>query len=633
MCGIAGEIRFDGRPVETEPLVAMRDAMHHRGPDDGGLFTDAGVGLAHRRLSIIDLSPAGHQPMSNEDRRLWVVFNGEIYNFESLRDDLLSKGHVFRSNSDTEVILHAYEEWGTDCLERFRGMWAFALWDRVEGELFCARDRIGIKPFYYYQDDSHFLFASEIKALLTRPEVPRAENRRSLYRLLKFGLLDTDESTCFAGIRQLLPAHWMKVRDGRIRVRKYWEPPVVESADLQGKEAVCASRFRELLTDSVRFHLRSDVPVGACLSGGLDSSALVALAAPMLESPLRTCSVIYPGTMENEQEYVEAVLARTENLEPYVAHPTGSDLFSVLQRAVWHFDEPIWSPSVYSWWNVMQLVRDCDLKVVINGQGGDELLAGYPIYYPTYLRQLLRTARLSGFRRELDRYCAVMGIRQRTALRYLATPYWPSRLRRWFNSVGLADSYDEAYLRDDFCRDGERGSPRERTRRFRRYSNLREHLLDEFQASRLPMLLHAEDRFSMAFSIESRVPFLDHRLVEFCFRVPAEQKLQNGTTKLLLRRGLADVLPRKVLDRSDKKGYATPVVSWLREQLVEPAADILHSRSFAARGIFQADLVRKRFARFRRGEIEMPELTRCLSVELWLRAFIDRLPEFPSVQK
>jgi asparagine synthase (glutamine-hydrolysing) len=430
-----------------------------------------------------------------------------------------------------------------------------------------------------------------------------------------------------------LPAHWMKVRDGQVRVHKYWEPPLVDSPDLQRNEEACASRFRELLNESVRFHLRSDVPVGACLSGGLDSSALVVLAAPMLKSPLRTCSVTYPGTPENEQEFVDAVLERTKNLEPHVAHPAGSDLFSVLQKAVWHFDEPIWGPSVYSWWNVMQLVRDCDLKVVINGQGGDELLAGYPIYFSTYLRQLLFTARLTGFRRELGRYCEVMGVRRRTALRYLATPYWPSRLRRWLNSIGLADSYDEAYLSPDFCRDGEREASGERTRQFRRYSNLRKHLLDEFQAARLPMLLHAEDRFSMAFSIESRVPFLDHRLVEFCFRVPEEQKLRNGTTKLLLRRALADVLPQKVLDRSDKKGYATPAAAWLREQLVEPAADILHSRSFAARGIFQADLVQKRFARFRRGEIEMPELTRCLSVELWMRAFIDGPLERPSVKR
>jgi asparagine synthase (glutamine-hydrolysing) len=620
MCGIAGIVRFDGAPVSVDSIGVLTDLIAHRGPDDAGVHVDGHVGLGHRRLSIVDLSPAGHQPMPSGDRSLWIVFNGEIYNHAALRTELAGFGHAFRSTTDTEVILAAYRQWGEDCVQRFEGMWAFAIWEPARQRLFCSRDRLGIKPFYYALTRAGFAFGSEIKAVLGSGLVAARPNPEALRMQLLHRTRTSNASTCFDGVLQLPPAHNAVLADGRWHCTRYWNAEDARIArDHHPRDH--AALFREKIASAVHSHLRSDVPVGACLSGGLDSGTLVALAARETPGALRTFSVTYPGTPYDESRYIHALRAHVPNLAGTDTSPDGHDLVAVLERSTWHYEEPVWGGSVYSWWQVMQSVHAGGIKVVLNGQGADELLAGYPRYYPSYLRQLLRSGRWGRMGRNFHGFRQQQGDLSRSGLwRELAAPFWPDSLRRAARVAGRGTGFDDSFLSPDLRA---LSSPVAEALARRAFSSLDRHLLTDLTTTRLPELLQAEDRFSMAFSIESRVPFLDRALVEYCIGLPDNQKIDNGVTKVVLRKAMRGVLPDATIDRRDKQGYPTPANDWLRSYGVEYAGDVIGSRRFRERGVFDAEVAAKAFTRWRSGTGSLAGLWNWLSTEAWFRQYID----------
>lgn len=620
VCGIAGIVRLDGARVSPDTIGVLTDLIAHRGPDDAGVHVDGHVGLGHRRLSIVDLSPAGHQPMANGDGSLWIVFNGEIYNHEALRTELIGLGHGFRSTTDTEVILAAYRQWGEACVHRFEGMWAFAIWEPARQRLFCSRDRLGIKPFYYALTPAGFAFASEIKSVLASGLIPIRANPEALRLQLVYRARASNETTCFEGVLQLPPAHNAVLADGRLLRSRYWNAEDALARRHAGTQDYAAG-FRDHIEQAVRSHLRSDVPVGACLSGGLDSGTLVALAARRMDAPLRTFSVTYPGTVHDESRYIHALRGQVGNLDGTETSPDGRDLIDVLERSTWHYEEPVWGGSVYSWWQVMKSVHAGGIKVVLNGQGADELLAGYPRYYPTYLRQLLLQGRLPTLARNFEGFRAQQGDLSRMGLwRELATPFWPDWLRRAARVAGRGNAFDDRFLSPQLRA---LSSPAAEALARRAFSNLDTHLLTDLTTTRLPELLQAEDRFSMAFSIESRVPFLDRAFVEYGIALPAGQKIDDGVTKVVLRQAMRGVVPDATLDRRDKQGYPTPANDWLRQYGIEYAGDLIGSQRFRERDVFDAAAATAAFDRWRSGKGSLGGLWTWLSTENWFRQYLD----------
>ena len=594
MCGIAGVWEPEGR-ADLGRLHLMSGLLRHRGPDGegvvllgpagealclGGLDTPrevfasglpyapgarrlpgaAGrdarftVGLLHRRLSIVDLSPSGHQPMCDPAGQLWITYNGEIYNFVELRHELEALGHVFRSTSDTEVILAAYRRWGRDCLARFNGMFAFALWDGARHELFCARDRFGVKPFYYQWDGRRFAFASEPEALvLTQPwrVVPRLEAIRDLVAL---DWVDHEARTFFEGLVSLPAAHRLVVKQGGLVVERWWSLAAGRTSAPADERA---QAFAGLFTDAVRLRLRADVEVGSCLSGGLDSSAVVTTASRLTSRPLRAFTCAYDeGPEFDERAWVRAT-AETSGARSDVVVPDGSDFWQTFERLAVRQSEPTAGPGLYSQWKVMELAHAHGLKVLLDGQGGDETLAGYFRYLPARLRDLGTRGDAAGFLRLLGPVARRLG--WKTTLGHTFEPWLPAglvgSLRRRFGQG-----------KDRVLAHALRGLPRADLPRPPRGfpSALSRQLAFDTLVRQLPSLLRYEDRNSMAFSIETRLPFLDSRLVEFAFALPDEERLDGVTTKAILRRALADRIPRAVLERRDKMGFETPTDQWLR---------------------------------------------------------------------
>ena len=630
MCGIAGILRFDGRAVDPQTLTAMITCLTHRGPDDAGCVLAGPLGLAFRRLAILDRSPAGHQPMRSPDGALTLVFNGELYNFLDLRAELAARGYPFRSSTDTEVLLAAYATWDLACLPRLRGMWAFALWDARQQRLLCARDRFGIKPFYFHLSPTRFAFASELKALLADPTTPRQPNLPRLADYLVYGYLDHTAETCFAGLAQLPPAHYLLLSPTTPTPtrRRYWQltpqpprplPPAAASAHLQ-----------TLLTASLRRQLQSDVPVGPCLSGGLDSSSLVVLVNQLLQrgavartvtGPQQaTFSACYADPRYDEQRFIAAVVAQT-GVANYRTFPSGAGLLADLAELIWHQEEPCGSSSVYAQWCVMRLARAHGVTVLLDGQGGDELFAGYHTYFGTYFARLLRQGRLLQLRRELAAYERRHGRSGLPLLRAALGSALPPSLRRALRSLvpRQPPAWLGAQLREHHFGWPDPESP---------FRDPFDRQLHEFLvAQNLPALLHYEDRSSMAFSIEARVPFLDEELVEFAFALPGEYLLRDGETKWVLRQALRGLLPEAVRTRQDKLGFATPGGDWLRTSLAPLVEEILAAPTLAQRGFVAPEKLRERWERHKAGLIDDHiVLWRCLHLELWARRFLDQRP-------
>jgi asparagine synthase (glutamine-hydrolysing) len=603
MCGIAGEYCFEGRAPDRDLLDRMSEQIIHRGPDGVGTEIRGCIGLAHRRLAIIDLSNDGLQPMTNEDGMLWLVYNGEIYNYVELREELTGKGHRFHSQSDTEVILHAYEEWDTGCLQRFNGMWAFALWDDRRQQLFCARDRFGIKPFYYTEINGSFLFASEIKALLEHPDAGKIPDDEMLGTYLAWGVQDHSARTMFDGISQLKPAHALIVtKDGSHIPYQYWDVTINDALQSETRDQQNTDRFLDLLRDATRIHLRSDVAVGTCLSGGIDSATLAVLINNLIrdEAPAsvsdrqKTFSVVFTDKRFDESRYIDEIVAVT-GVDSHRTEPAPKQLWDDIDRLVWAQDEPFGSLSIYAQYCVMRLAQK-NVKVVLDGQGADELLAGYLAYQASYIRGLMHSFHAGKALREIAGSLRIHSGFFSSAFGQLLV----RRTRRNLLTVAVPPV-------DRFS------------------GSLPEVLRRELISTNLPALLHYEDRNSMAFSIESRVPYLDVRIVEYLTSLPLDQKIRKGVTKIALRNAVKGIIPESIRCRMDKMGFVTPEEIWMKETLHPFVLDVLSTDSFRARPYWNAEAVVKNYLAFLDGKsVYSPEIWRIVCTELWLRKFFDR---------
>jgi len=616
MCGICGVVRFDPpEAVQERTLRDMRDAMTHRGPDDEGLFIEGNVGFGHRRLSIIDLS-GGHQPMSNADGTLWVTYNGEIYNFPELRALLESRGYAFRTKSDTEVILHAYAEFGERCVDRFRGMFAFALWDQARRQLLLARDRLGIKPLYYAVSDGAFLFASEIKALLQWPRIRREVDPMSLGVYLRLRYVPGPR-TMFRGISKLQPGHILLLRDGKVSEQRYWDVPLdgpIPPADPEGE-------FRARLRESVRLRLISDVPLGVFLSGGIDSTTVVAMMAPMMAEPVETFSVGYPdgGPGSEVTEFAFARMAadrfrthhRELELDPAM-------FWRSLPGIVWHFDEPVADPAAVPLYFLSKYAKQF-VTVVLSGEGADELLAGYSVY-----QKMLALNRL----RRIPGAASAAGLARRAAgrklRRYLDAMRKPLRQRYRGVSALFAEGEPERLLVPDL--QGAAHWDNVGEEHFDRAAGLdplSQMLYFDLKVWLPDDLLVKADKMSMAGSIELRVPFLDHKLTEWAWRLPSQLKLSAGAGKQLLRRSVEGLIPGPILKRS-KLGFPVPIQSWFRGELGRAARRfLLDGNSPCARFFEPRHIDALISAHERGGEDFSGEIYALVVFALWHRLFIE----------
>jgi asparagine synthase (glutamine-hydrolysing) len=631
MCGIAGIVSHDGLARDAKRrAIRMRDVITHRGPDDAGVHADGFAVLAHRRLSIVDLS-TGQQPLCNEDGSVWVSYNGEIYNHADVRRDLEARGHRYRSRSDTETIVHAYEEWGDECVHRFRGMFAFAVWDAPRRRLLLVRDRLGVKPLYWTRIGTQLLFGSEIKAILASDLVRAEANEPALPELLSTRYT-SGTRTLFRGIEKLLPGHRLVFQHGTVNITKYWDVPVGQQ-DSSAAPRKVVTEFRRLLEESVRLRLMSDVPLGMFLSGGIDSSAIAAIMARQIDRPLQTFSVAFKDRAFNELEYARQV-ARSIGADSHEIVIDDRDFFEALPRLVWHEDEPIAHPSSVPLYFVSSLARQ-HVKVVLTGEGSDELLAGYG----KYPRIALNWHAGGIYERMVPR-----AIRQAIANRIVSR--LPDPLHRYARRSFLAmDRSAEAMFLDNFAAVRLADQQRLLSPDFRSMatrvaafaapmayfdapngaSTLLDRLLYADIKTYLVELLMKQDQMSMATSIESRVPFLDHKLVEFAARLPDSWKLRGLTTKRVLREAMQSLLPPSILNRP-KMGFPVPFGRWLRSG--QPWADVvgavLLDRRSRERGIIDSAAVEQLLRDHARGQADGGDrLWSLLNLELWYRTFID----------
>jgi len=626
MCGIAGFVTRTPGASPDSAVARMTDSIRHRGPDASGYYRDPFASLGHRRLSIIDLRD-GHQPMSNEDGTLWVTYNGEIFNHADLRPALEQAGHQYRTRCDTETVLHAYEHYGPDCVTRFRGMFAFAIWDKNNRTLFCARDRLGKKPFYYYWDGRLFAFASEIKALLEHPAISPRFEESLLSEYLNFGYC-SGERTLFSGIRKLMPGHWLRLTPEQLEIRQYWEIPCPtshEKRDDQSWIAECRTRLEE----AVRTRLMSDVPLGMFLSGGVDSSAIAALMKPILKQmssgPVKTFAVGYREQAFSELPYARQVAEKigTEHHEVVIGR---DDFFNALPQLIWHEDEPISWPSSVSLYFVSRLAAE-QVKVVLTGEGSDELFAGYA-RYRTYIlnRRLLRI------------YGAVpRPLRDSLRSGIANSPLLSGNIRRKLQHSVLGRGEDlEALYLDNFYAAFSRAEqqrllavPFDAT-----YDSYLHYWNSRPQAALLPRMLYADqktylvellmkqDQMSMACSIESRVPFLDHQFVEFAATVPDRMKLRGGVGKYILKRAVEDILPRDIVYRK-KMGFPTPLRQWLMDPSADALIAQLHDRDGLLAPYIDFTYLNNLLTRHKSGlEDATDRIWRLLNLQLWGNIFI-----------
>jgi asparagine synthase (glutamine-hydrolysing) len=623
MCGIFG---FAGAP-DRQLLGRMAAALAHRGPDDAGSFERPTVSLGHRRLSIIDRA-GGHEPMPNEDESVWLVFNGEIYNYRELRDELIAAGHTFRTTCDTEVIVHAYEEWGPGCAARFNGMWAYAVADLREGggKLVLCRDHFGIKPLYYARAprSGRLLFASEIKGLLQDPELAAEPDDQMVFEYLLHGFHDHRAETFFRGIYHVPAATWIELPlpAGRgdeagagdevapapgpltapLPGSAFWTPVLTTDGSPD------PGQFRELFRTSVERRLVSEVPVGSCLSGGLDSTTIVTFMSELLgeEAPdaaslrgqLKTFSAVFDGDPIDERKYIEIAVESTGADTTYT-NPTSPEFIDELREFVWHQEEPIVSTGPYAQWCVMRSARE-QVTVLLDGQGGDELLAGYVPYQLVYLRQLRRERRWAELRREAERSRDVLWplAKRRLAQRRKRLP-----ARNLLRPGFLAGVTDPGYGRAQ--------------------ADLKQRLLQDLLTYSLPCLLRYEDRNSMAFSIESRVPYLDQELVDHILSLPDTAIVHGGWSRWILRAAMRD-MPDRIRLRRWKVGFTTPEMRWIKARRAA-FTSLYQSPSFQARPYWNGAAVTKAFRACCRGEVEESMFFwRTANIELWLREFCDR---------
>ena len=626
MCGIAGKLNFDpSNPIDRDRLTAMTTAVAHRGPDADGFYVGAGIGLGHRRLSIIDLA-SGHQPLANEDQTVWVVFNGEIYNFAEIRAELVSGGHRFRTHSDTEVIVHAYEQWGERAIDRFRGMFAFALWDEPKRRLLLVRDRLGVKPLYYSTTAAGVTFGSEIKSILEDPDVPRGWSPEALDAYLALQYIPAPQ-TIFKAVSKLPPGHLLVAERGRVTIRRYWDLEFTGDGD-PSREREYLDRLDALVSESVRLRLVSDVPLGAFLSGGIDSSAVVAAMAETCAGRVVTTSVGFNEHAFNELEYARTV-ARHLGVEQHetIVHPGDSEIVDLLPKLAWHLDEPFADSSAVPTYYVSKAARQ-HVTVALSGDGGDELWAGYARHRversELQARRWLGTTagRLAGRGAEH----LPLGLKGVRSLRHLAlTPADACARKHGYGQfeeggrgalyssdfaarVRHADPFLSLRLAYESCASKD---PLDRAL----YADVKTYLADD--------IMTKVDKMSMAVSLESREPLLDHKLLEFAATVPTSLKLKHGQSKYLLRRLLERRIPKAIVDRP-KHGFEAPIGEWLRGPLAPMVDALLTDGRLRDRGIFNDRGISEVWREHRDGRRDhRHRIWSLVMLELWFRQFVD----------
>jgi asparagine synthase (glutamine-hydrolysing) len=625
MCGIVGICHKNSVTVDPDLLKKMGDSLHHRGPDDEGAFIDGRIGFHHKRLSIIDLA-TGHQPMT--DAGITIAFNGEIYNYIELRQTLAQKGYVFKTHSDTEVILKMYQEHGMDAVSHLNGMFAFLLYDKPRQILVAARDHFGIKPLYFYQDRDRYIFASEIKAILVHPEIRPELNKDSLDEYLTFQFI-LGKNTLFKGIEKILPGHYLTIdlEENRCRSFKYWEPNF--KTDVHHTQDYFVYELQRLLEDTVKIQLRSDVPLGTYLSGGMDSSIVSILASKSIPSGLKTFTGAFREGKEYDETAYAALVADRCNAENHIVYPSGRDFVELLPKLIYHMDEPAAGPGLFPQYMVSRLAAG-KVKVILGGQGGDEIFGGYTRYVIAYLEQALKGAIFEN-NEEGEHIVSLKSIVPNLpSLRQyipMIKDFWKKEVfeemdRRYFHLIDRSEGSLELFS-DDYRRHFERDMI------FHRFQEIFNHpdTLSYFNKmthfdmfGSLPGLLQVEDRVSMAVSLESRVPLLDKRIVNLISTIPASMKFRGGEMKYLLKKAVKNILPPKILERKDKMGFPVPLQIWAKEEAHDFIQDILLSKQCRERGIFNVNktenLIKNERAFGR-------SLWGALCIELWFRQFID----------
>lgn len=595
MCGINGFTWGD-----RELVKKMNLAIAHRGPDGDGIYTDEHISLGNRRLAIIDLSPSAQQPLCNEDHTIWITYNGEIYNFQEIRKDLEEKGHCFITDTDTEVIIHGYEEYGMDILNKAHGMFAFALYDSTESLLYLARDRFGIKPLYYTVLDGTIIFSSEIKGILAH-DLEKKCNDQIIFEYLIHGLIDHTEGTFFSSIYRVMPGTYLRV-DLKTRAvnKKKWY-------SFQNHAVTDVHKIRELFEKSVSYRLVSDVPVGSCLSGGIDSSSIVCAMNRLSQNPqIKTFSAVFPGASIDESEFIEEVV-HTTGVHSYKVHPQHNTLLKDLPDLIRTQEEPFLGTSMYAQYCVMNLAHETGLKVLLDGQGADELFAGYPMYITPFFLELLTTLKWATFLREALCY---MKIQKSLTL-------FAHAISSCLRSIIPTHDVMPSWITPEF---------------YHTYSTPRTYLhdlngklMETLTCSTLPGLLRYEDKNAMRWSVETRLPFLDHEFVEHVLYIPSELKIRGGITKYIFREAMKGALPEMIRRRTDKIGFATPEEAWLQSnEFIECASQVIDAPSFQKRAYWNADKVTKTFQSFKAGNMRSKRTVwKWINLELWLQMFID----------
>ena len=575
MCGITGIFHLNNsKTIDPILLSEMTDSIKHRGPDDHGYWfcntktnnniltreinsisnNSFNLAFGHRRLSILDLSPLGHQPMSNKDGSVWITYNGEVYNYIELKEELISKGYVFNTGTDTEVIISAYEEWGEDCVKKFNGMFAFAIWDQRKQQLFIARDRFGIKPFYYCFWGDALVFSSEIKSMLKIQDLKLSLNKRVIHNYISMYPDIIENQTFFNEIHEVPPAHFGIINsNNNLSFKNYWIlDPQKSIYNISSSEYV--EQFYDLFDSSIKLRLRSDVPVGTCLSGGLDSSTIVCMTSKYVPN-IHTFSACFDEKEIDERPFIQNVIDKT-NAMPNYTFPSVDKLLNDVDSLIWHQDEPFGSASIFAQWCVMELVKKNNVTVLLDGQGADEILAGYTMHFPAILFDYLKQYKISNAFNEYKGLKKNHHLSDKQLLWYSGL-LLPDSIKRfynpsvtWINSNSFKDMINTKFTKSNSKPDFKTGLNK---------------LLYQSLSGTLRNLLRYEDRNSMAFSIESRVPFLDYRLVEYMYALPLNQKINNGVSKYVLRESMENILPDEVRNRQDKIGFLTPEFKWFQE--------------------------------------------------------------------
>lgn len=635
MCGICGIIKYN-KAVDTDQLLAMTRVLRHRGPDDEGFILgdinkniiksfhhdetidsiklrtprlindfNADLGFGFRRLSILDLSENGHQPMQFEDAGLWIVYNGEIYNYLEIREELRAKGYEFKSNTDTEVILKSYHEWGEACVQRFNGMWAFAIWDSNSRKLFCSRDRFGIKPFYYnHKPGTHFIFASEIKSILQ--VISSEPDKQTLYDSFSHGYSDHNDRTFFEDVKQLRGGHNLILQNGKLSIYRFFR---IDRQSCTDSFETAREKIRELLIDAVRIRLRSDVPLGYALSGGIDSSSIVGIAAKLNSGSNNTFSMIYPGENVDESFFINKVIEKT-GVNHHFVSPTPEDFLKDLNSFIWHQEEPFIGTSYFGEFKLRELIRENNVTVSLEGQGADEIITGYTSLLLPYFFDLLSKFKLTTLLNEHKHFSHYTGSLKQIIKAYLAKSKKASSEHLFRKYPYLHRDYFEGITdhSDEF-------------ERFNSGSFLNDTLHEMLIYTSIPQQLVRADKNSMAFSVECRFPFLDYRVVEYAMNLPYTYKTGNGLTKYILREAMRDLLPSDVYERKDKIGFAIPNNGFSHTKIKDNLFEqVYYIKNENVRYIDKAAFMSKYFNKSSEYDLDW-KFWKIISVLLWYNKF------------